>query len=71
MTLQALRQEIGDRAFFRVLRGWAAEHRQGLGTTAAFVALAERVSGRELRPLFDAWLYTAAKPPRACTAAAR
>jgi aminopeptidase N len=31
---------------------------------ADFRALAERVSGRPLGPLFERWLYTSAKPDR-------
>ncbi|HEY6749665.1 MAG TPA: M1 family metallopeptidase [Mycobacteriales bacterium] len=62
MTLQVLRNRIGDRAFFTVLKAWASRHRYGNATTAQFIALAERVSHRDLDGLFDAWLYTAGKP---------
>jgi aminopeptidase N len=62
MTLHVLRATIGDRAFFTVLRRWAARDEQRPATTAQFVALAERVSGRRLDALFDTWLYTAGKP---------
>jgi aminopeptidase N len=62
MCLQALRQRIGDRAFFRTLRAWIAERRHGNGRTADFVALAERQSGRQLDRLFHAWLYAKGKP---------
>ncbi|MEU1184630.1 M1 family metallopeptidase [Streptomyces sp. NPDC005820] len=62
MTLQALRTEIGDRAFFRVLRAWAQQHRYGHGTTAQFERLAERESGKDLGALFQKWLYGAGKP---------
>jgi aminopeptidase N len=40
----------------------AAEHRFGNGTTEQFIALSERVSGRDLGPFFRIWLYTPAKP---------
>ncbi|MFI6508635.1 M1 family aminopeptidase [Streptosporangium sp. NPDC050855] len=62
MTLHALRQRIGDPAFFRLLREWAAEHRYGNVTTAQFLAKAEKVSGKDLDALFDAWLFTPRKP---------
>jgi aminopeptidase N len=62
MTLQVLRNRIGDRAFFTVLKTWAAQHRYGNATTAQFIALAERVSHRDLDGLFRAWLYTPGKP---------
>jgi aminopeptidase N len=62
MTLQALRMTVGDAAFFRIARGWHAERRYGNGSTAQFIAFAERVSGRQLDALFDAWLFTATRP---------
>ena len=62
MTLQVLRNEVGDRDFFRILRAWAQRKAGGNGTTAQFVALAERISGEQLDALFDAWLFTAGKP---------
>ncbi|WP_440068261.1 M1 family metallopeptidase [Streptosporangium sp. OZ121] len=62
MTLHALRQRIGDPAFFRLLKEWSATHRYGNVTTPEFVAMAEKISGKQLGPLFDAWLFTAKKP---------
>jgi aminopeptidase N len=62
MTLQALREKIGDGAFFQIMRRWAAEHRYGNVTTPQFVALAEEVSGMQLDHFFDVWLYQQDKP---------
>jgi len=62
MTLQVLRNRVGDAAFFRILREWGARYRWGNATTADFVTLAERVSGRKLTDLFDAWLYRSGQP---------
>ncbi|SCL40948.1 Peptidase family M1 [Micromonospora pallida] len=64
MTVHALRVTIGDEAFFRLLRTWAAEKRDGNATTEDFVLLAERVSGRQLDALFDAWLSGRERPDR-------
>ncbi|KQX63893.1 M1 family metallopeptidase [Streptomyces sp. Root1310] len=64
MTLHALRTTVGDRAFFRVLRAWAAEHRYGHGTTARFERLTERESGQDLGTLFRTWLYGRGKPAK-------
>jgi aminopeptidase N len=69
MTLQVLRNQVGDRDFFRILRAWAARKAGGNGTTAQFVALAERISGQQLDDLFDAWLFTPAKPALPAAAA--
>jgi aminopeptidase N len=61
-TLHVLRQTIGDRAFFTVLKRWAARDQHQPATTAQFRALAERVSGKRLGTLFDEWLYQPDKP---------
>jgi aminopeptidase N len=62
MTLQALRNAVGDDAFFTILRDWARTKRNGNGTTAEFIALAEQVAGRQLDALFQTWLFTTTKP---------
>jgi aminopeptidase N len=62
MTLQALREKIGDEPFFRLLRTWTATHRYGNATTEQFEALAETISGQELTPFFDTWIRSARKP---------
>ena len=62
MTLQALREKVGDFAFFRIMREWATQNRHGNVTTPLFVALAEQVSGMELDHFFDVWLYEPDKP---------
>lgn len=62
MTLQKLRTAVGDAHFFSILKTWAGSHRYGNGTTAQFIALSEKVSGRKLGDLFHTWLYTAGKP---------
>ena len=62
MTLQVLRNRVGDDAFWQIARDWVSERGGGTGTTAQFIELSERVSGQQLDDLFDAWLFTASKP---------
>ena len=62
MTFQALRNRIGETAFWTLLRRWVAERRGGHGTTAQFQALAEQVSGLDLDGFFDAWIHRGTKP---------
>ncbi|AEW96665.1 MULTISPECIES: M1 family metallopeptidase [Streptomycetaceae] len=62
MTLQMLRERIGDQAFFRLLKVWTSEHRYGNAQTSDFVRTAERVSGKPLGDLFRTWLETPARP---------
>jgi hypothetical protein len=62
LTLHALRQQVGDPAFFTTLRVWGRQRAGKTATTAQFIALAEKISGQQLDDLFDAWLYTAGYP---------
>ncbi|WP_181570261.1 M1 family metallopeptidase [Micromonospora robiginosa] len=62
LAVHALRRALGDETFFRVLRGWLAERRDGNATTADFVGYAERAAGRPLRALLDTWLIGATPP---------
>jgi aminopeptidase N len=62
MTLQALRNEVGDETLFRILRSWYADNKYGNVTTADFIALAERESRRQLDALFRAWPYEEGRP---------
>lgn len=64
MTLHALRQEVGDEAFFEILRTWVIEQRDGLAITDEFIELAERISARQLDDLFEDWLFDKDRPER-------
>jgi aminopeptidase N len=62
MTLQALRNRVGDATFRRILRDWVRQHHFGDASVADFVALSEHDSGMDLENFFRAWLYTGSKP---------
>jgi aminopeptidase N len=62
MALEALRQQIGDPAFYATLRTWASEHAYGNATIEQFIALAEAQSGQDLDALFQRYLYQPGKP---------
>lgn len=63
MVLHRVRAVVGDETFFRIVRGWAAEHRHGNASTAQFTAYVEEKSGRDLDAVWDAWLYGGTRPP--------
>ncbi len=63
MTLQALRNRLGDRLFWRLLRTWVARERYGNATVGSFRHLAEAVAGEQLDGFFRAWLEDR-RPPR-------
>jgi len=72
MTLQALREKVGDDTFFGILRDWYSENRAQSATqddtvtTADFIALTKElttnVSDEELDEFFRVWLFEEGKP---------
>jgi aminopeptidase N len=62
MTLQALRNRIGEEKFWLLIRTWLNSKAGGNGTSEEFEALAAQVSGQDLTGFFTAWLRTPAKP---------
>jgi aminopeptidase N len=62
MALHALRQKVGDATFFRILKTWATSQAGNAVTIDQFIALAEKISGRNLHQLFKVWLFTPSKP---------
>lgn len=62
LALHALRVELGDEVFFRLLKEWHARNAGRAVTTREFVSLAEEVSGRDLEAFFNRWLFEAALP---------
>jgi aminopeptidase N len=63
MTLQVLRNEVGDGTFFEILREWARSQSGGTATTEDLIALAEGLAGRDLdADVWTPWLFTPGKP---------
>jgi aminopeptidase N len=62
MTLQALRNRVGDEKFWLLLRTWLDQKSGGNGTSEEFEALAAQISGQDLTDFFTAWLRTRTKP---------
>jgi aminopeptidase N len=62
MTLQALREKVGEDKFLTIVRSWYSENRYSNVTTQDFIALAERVSGEPLDQFFQAWLFEEGRP---------
>ena len=62
LTLHVLRHELGDDAFFELLRTWVDRYGGASATSADFEALAAQVARRDLRELFDAWLRAPGLP---------
>ncbi|MEU9789786.1 M1 family metallopeptidase [Streptomyces sparsogenes] len=65
MVLHKVREAVGDKTFFAILRAWTRDHRHGNADTRQFIALCEKKAGQDLQDLFDVWLYGDGKPASA------
>src|SRR5438874_8836121 len=61
-VLHMLRRTIGDSAFFRGLRSYYTEHRDGTALSDDLRSAMERASGQKLGWFFDQWLLRAGFP---------
>ena len=66
-TLQALRVEVGDDAFFAGAQLWLERYDDSTGTSEDFEAVYEEASGEDLDEFFDIWLRNPVKPPTTWT----
>jgi aminopeptidase N len=57
LTFAALHAAWGDEIFFRFLRTYATRYQGGNAGTHDLIAVAEEVSGEEMGPFFEAWLF--------------
>lgn len=57
LVVHALRLEVGDDAFFTLLRRWIDDNAGTSQRTDAFTDLASEVAGGDLTVFFDAWLH--------------
>jgi aminopeptidase N len=62
LTLQALREKVGDPVFFEIMHDWYTQNRYSNVTTQEFIATAEQVSGQRLDHFFDVWLFQEGRP---------
>lgn len=59
MFLEALRELMGDDAFFEGLRKYYAEYKYGIATSEGFLRIMEQVHGRPLHQFYQHWILKA------------
>jgi aminopeptidase N len=59
LFFKALRQEIGDQAFFEALRDYYGENRFDIATGRDLLGAFENAAGRDLEPFYQDWLFPA------------
>ncbi|MEV6285835.1 M1 family metallopeptidase [Kribbella sp. NPDC051770] len=62
LMLVGLNTLVGDATFRHIEQTFYDRYRDGVATTADYVAVANQVSGRDLTAYFDAWLYSPTTP---------
>lgn len=58
LFLKALRQEIGDEAFFAALQSYYQAYQYQIGSTEALLGAFEQAAGRQLDDFYQQWLYS-------------
>lgn len=61
-VLHMLRKQLGDEAFFKGLRSYYNDHREGNATTDDLRSALEKSSGKNLKEFFARWIYGAGHP---------
>lgn len=56
LVFHALRLQVGDEAFFKILQTYLERYRGSSAGTDEFIAVSEEVSGQDLDHFFDEWL---------------
>ena len=59
LFFKALREEIGDQAFFSGLQSYYQDHKYGIARTDALLEAFKTAAGRPLDDLYQEWLYSA------------
>ena len=62
LLFDALRKELGDEAFLKLMTSFHADHSTQRVTSAQFIAATEKAAGRSLQPFFDKWLGESGLP---------
>ena len=70
-VLHTLRGVVGDSAFFHGLRAYRAKYQGGAAVTDEFRVVMDSVSGLDLRPFFDQWVYGKGWPAYATSLSAK
>jgi aminopeptidase N len=63
LVFHALRLQVGDPAYFEILRAYYERFQDSNASTQDFIALAQEISGQDLDDFFQTWLYADKLPP--------
>ncbi|CAM4041337.1 M1 family metallopeptidase [Kibdelosporangium persicum] len=58
LAMHALRRQIGEDAFNRVLKEWPAAYKDANASWRQFEDFVQRIAGQDLRGFYDAWFHS-------------
>jgi aminopeptidase N len=61
-VLHMLRRELGDSAFWKAIRSYYATYAGKTADTDDFRKIIEKISGKDMKPFFQQWLYSPGIP---------
>jgi hypothetical protein len=62
LFFHALRQEVGDEAYFAIMREYLRQHKYKIATPESFLRVAEFVSGQDLDAIYKQWILGTKRP---------
>jgi aminopeptidase N len=62
LAIHALRRQVGEDVFGRVLKEWPAAHKDGNASWAQFEEFVQKTAGQDLKGFFDAWFHSDKMP---------
>jgi aminopeptidase N len=62
LVFHGLHLKVGDEIFIKILKAYAERYRYGNAGIDEFVAIAEEVSGQDLKEFFNLWLFSKRMP---------
>ncbi len=63
-TLHALRLKVGDELFFKIMNTYYDRFKYGNTSTTDFISLATEISGEDLQPFLNQWLFDETVPAK-------
>lgn len=62
LFFNALRREVGDETYFKIMQTYYDEYKYKIAQPDDLIEVIERVSGRNIEPLFETWLQNKVVP---------
>lgn len=62
LAVHALRQDVGDDNFFKILKSYGERHRDSTAVTKDLIDISSEIANKDMQPFFDKWVYSSELP---------